>query len=233
MNRYPVKSFAGESLEACSVTSYGLYGDRSFAFIDESKEGWDRYVTARQIPAMLGYKAKLTGESAQLHVTSPDGRVWGWEEGLRDELQPHARVRLSMLHYDPDRTSIPENDGQMAVDSGSILIVTDRSLRQLEQMWGQRVDPRRFRANFVVTLTDDADGEQEWIGRRLAIGEAELSVDMPCERCSMITIEPDSLKRDPGILRTVNEKMELNFGVYASVVKTGQVRLGDPVYRFG
>ncbi|WP_256257851.1 MULTISPECIES: MOSC N-terminal beta barrel domain-containing protein [unclassified Paenibacillus] len=32
ITRYPVKSFAGESLENCQVATYGLYGDRFCAF---------------------------------------------------------------------------------------------------------------------------------------------------------------------------------------------------------
>jgi uncharacterized protein YcbX len=37
INRYPVKSFAGESLTTSKIEAYGVYGDRSHAFIDETK----------------------------------------------------------------------------------------------------------------------------------------------------------------------------------------------------
>jgi len=52
INRYPVKSFAGEKLNSVGLELYGLYGDRSHAFVDDTKEGWSRYITARKIPEM-------------------------------------------------------------------------------------------------------------------------------------------------------------------------------------
>lgn len=53
INRYPVKSFAGEGLETCKMDTYGLYGDRFCAFYDETMEGWQSFFTARDIPNML------------------------------------------------------------------------------------------------------------------------------------------------------------------------------------
>lgn len=37
INRYPVKSFAGENLESCMIEPYGMLGDRFCSFYDESK----------------------------------------------------------------------------------------------------------------------------------------------------------------------------------------------------
>lgn len=34
ISRYPVKSFAGERLNRVELESYGIYGDRSHAFVD-------------------------------------------------------------------------------------------------------------------------------------------------------------------------------------------------------
>ncbi|OGX68649.1 MAG: hypothetical protein A2189_01200 [Paenibacillus sp. RIFOXYA1_FULL_44_5] len=93
INRYPVKSFAGESLNSVRLEAYGLYGDRSHSFVDESKEGWMRYVTARQIPKMLSYKAELPEpgtqlsdlEYSQVKITCPDGRIEQWNEQLLRE----------------------------------------------------------------------------------------------------------------------------------------------------
>lgn len=228
LTRYPVKSFAGEELEASEVAAYGLYGDRSHAFIDDTKEGWDRYVTARQIPGMLAYKARLVGAGSavdfpELQVTSPDGREFGWDERLLADLQRHARTKLSLLAFKPSGADL------LAVDDGSILIVTDAALRRMERAWGKRLDPRRFRANVVISLTNPDIDERAWIGKRLTVGGARLKVVSACERCSMITIDPESLERDASLLRTVNEEADLQFGVYASVERTGPIRVGDPV----
>lgn len=229
INRYPVKSLAGESLETISIESYGLYGDRCHAFIDETKEGWDSFFTARDIPSMLSYKAKLIGESSEdefpkVNVTSPDGRIFNWNEDLLDEMQIYSKRKMSMLTY---KTQHPD---LMAVDMASILIITDTTVRKLEAIWGKRVDNRRFRANLVMSLDESSLNEGDWIGKRLLVGSTELQIDSYCDRCSMITIEPDTLEKDISLLKKVNEEMDLNFGVYASVKKTGQMNVGEKVY---
>lgn len=229
IHRYPVKSFAGESLESSKIDSYGLYGDRSHAFVDVTKEGWNKYFTARHSSRMLGYKAALVGEGTvlafpEVEVISPDGRMFHWDERLLEEIQAFSKKKLSMLSHESGSSQL------LAVDTGSILIVTDRSLRELERIWGKGLDKRRFRANLVVVLSDDAPDESEWIGKKLRVGTAELQTDSFCERCSMITIDPETLESDPTLLKTVNKELGLNFGVYASVVQTGEVNVGDKVY---
>ncbi|TVY11791.1 MOSC domain-containing protein [Paenibacillus cremeus] len=224
INRYPVKSMAGERLQACTVESYGLYGDRFCAFYVPAKTGWKSFITARTLPELLSYKAQLIG--GQVRVLTPDGKDLGWDDDLLRELQRLTPKRISMKSYGAPHPEAPE---LMSVDSASILIVTDRTLQQLEALWGKRLDPRRFRANLVVALDQDAMSEGDWIGKRLAVGSAELQVDTYCERCVMITVDPDTLERDASLLRIVNEKMDLTFGVYASVKKTGDIQAGDQV----
>ncbi|MFC5650962.1 MOSC domain-containing protein [Paenibacillus solisilvae] len=230
ISRYPVKSMAGEDLEKAVIASYGIYGDRSHAFTDESKEGWDRYITARQLPLLLGYKAGL-GESKlpdafpQVEVTAPDGQILGWDSRLLNDIQSHIDQTIHMIRYKPSGSDL------LAVDTGSILIVTDRSLHKLEMLTGNRLDIRRFRPNLVVSLSSEfAGSDEDLIGSRLRIGSTELQINEPCERCSLITIHPDTYERDVNILKKVNEEMNLNFGVYASVIQTGELQVGDQVW---
>ncbi|WP_337100901.1 MOSC domain-containing protein [Paenibacillus sp. YIM B09110] len=229
LNRYPVKSFGGESLSSSQVDTHGLYGDRARAFIDETKEGWDRYYTARNYAGMLEYKAKLVGEGTahafpEVQITGPDSRIREWNEELLAEIESHSKNKLTLLEYAPDR------DGVLAVDSDGILIITDRSLRLLADAWGKSLDYRRFRANIVIAVNNDAGHEREWIGKQLRVGDIALHVKSECDRCSMITIDPDRLEKDSSLLRTVNEKFGLNFGVYANVEQTGTLSIGDAVY---
>jgi uncharacterized protein YcbX len=225
IRRYPVKSFAGERLDTCKIDSYGIYGDRFCAFYDETKEGWDSFFTARKNASMLSYQARLIGETVM--VKGPDGRSFGWNEELLNEIQPLSKQKLSMKSYSAPN---PENPELMSVDLGSILIITDKSLRKLEDLWGKALDRRRFRANFLITLSDSSFDEGDWMGKQLEVGDAALQVDQYCERCSMITLDPDSLERDASLLKRVNEELNLKFGVYASVKQTGNVRIGDKVY---
>lgn len=225
INRYPVKSFAGESLETCTIHTYGLYGDRFCAFIDETKKGWDSFITARVIPNMLAYKAKLVDKGVS--VISPNGLTFSWNEELLDEIQRYSKRKISLTDYKAPNSENPE---LMSVDQASVLIITDSSLRRLETIWGNRIDKQRFRANLIMSIGENTFNENDWIGKHLSVGEAELKIESNCERCSMITIDPDTLERDTSLLKKVNEHMNLCFGVYASVTKPGQIHIGQNVY---
>jgi hypothetical protein len=71
--------------------------------------------------------------------------------------------------------------------------------------------------------------EQDWLGRRLTVGAAELEVLVGCPRCVMITHGFDDLPRDTALLRTVVREAAQNVGVYARVVRPGRVAVGDAV----
>lgn len=229
--RYPVKSMAGESLEQTRIEPYGIYGDRGYALVDETKEGWSRYVTARQIPRLLAYRAKLDEETPPVEgrlpgvtVAAPDGRLHGWNEKLLEELLALSNRAFTLHASEPD-------DKQYNVDSGSILIVAEQTINRLSSLRGKDVDWLRFRPNIVAAFREGIfEREQELAGRRLRIGEAVFRVEEPCERCSMITIDPDTLEKDPELLRTVHRELGLEFGLYASVVRPGTVKRGDAVY---
>lgn len=224
INRYPVKSFAGERLEACEIDAYGMVGDRFGAFYDEAKSGWSRFITARNIPNMLTYQASFA--DGDIRVQAADGRIFRWDGELLGEIQSLTTTPITMSRL---REPHPEDPCLMSVDGASILLITDASLRKLGAMCEQDLDPRRFRGNFVVALDDNSMHEGDWIGRKLAIGDVVLQADSYCERCSLITIDPDSLETNKRVLQKVNNEFDLHFGVYASVVKTGQIRLGDTV----
>ncbi len=230
INRYPVKSFAGQKLNSVTLESYGLFGDRSHAFVDTTKKGWSRYITARQIPEMLCYRAECdhelsTHEFPKVKIIGPDGRKHEWNDRLLEEIQAFTDQKISMERF----SLLSQN--RLAVDDGGILIITDQSLKRIEQLWGKPVDSRRFRANFIIKLYDDFNNNDSFfIDKRITIGDAELSIQSLCERCAMITIDPDNLERDTTLLKRVHEDMNLNFGMYADVVRAGAVQVGDQIY---
>ncbi|NBD23245.1 MOSC domain-containing protein [Paenibacillus sp. T1] len=224
INRFPVKSFGGERLEHCDLEPHGMLGDRIGAFYDETKAGWNKFVTARNIPDMLAYQARY--DNGEIRVTGADGRTFGWNDDLLGDIQKLTSTPISMSRL---KEPHPEHSQLMSVDEGSLLLVTDASIRRLAELWGKDVDQRRFRGNFVVTLAGGAPDEEEWLGRTLAIGDVRLRVDSRCERCVMITMDPDTRAKDPSLLKQVNQSFGNHFGVYASVVRTGRIRLGDQV----
>jgi uncharacterized protein YcbX len=91
-------------------------------------------------------------------------------------------------------------------DVAPLTIMTIQSLRHAARLEpNSRWDARRFRPNLLVDLDDDSEGfvENDWSGRRIAIGEATIEVFAPTPRCVMTTLAQDDLSADRQVLRTV------------------------------
>ncbi|WP_438445164.1 MOSC domain-containing protein [Gorillibacterium sp. sgz5001074] len=225
LRRYPVKSMGGEPLEQCRVEESGLRGDRVRLLL---KERSDKQLTAREQPGLLHYAAEWTENSGgsdegSIKIRTPDNTVYDWAaDELAGELQMKAGEPLAWMVYGAE-------DPLTGVDDAPVLLVTEASLAELGRLWKPERDLwRRFRPNVIVRTEEPAFAELSWTGRHFRLGEAELEVIKGCERCSMITIHPETLEKDPSLLKLVNERCKGLFGVYARVVKKGTVRKGDP-----
>src|SRR6478752_1121880 len=70
--RYPVKSMAGESLDAADLTEAGVVGDR----VVQVRNAAGRIMTARTRPLLLRHRATLSGHNQVLI----DGLPWDAKE---------------------------------------------------------------------------------------------------------------------------------------------------------
>src|SRR5207302_11069920 len=118
-------------------------------------------------------------------------------------------------------------------DLAVVHLLTTATIERLRALYPEgRFEVRRFRPNIVVATAPDQHGfvENDWVGRTLAIGdEVRLRITGPCPRCVMITLPQGDLPKDAGILRTAAQNNQANVGVYADVVRGGNVRRGDGV----
>lgn len=119
------------------------------------------------------------------------------------------------------------------VDAYPLMIMTTRSMETLAARNPEsRVDIRRFRPNLLVEVDDhhgDPFPEIDWVGAKLALGEAVLEVVSPCPRCVMVTHAFADLDQDRPLLRNIVADADQNVGVYASVIEPGRITAGDPV----
>lgn len=117
-------------------------------------------------------------------------------------------------------------------DAFPINLLTTSSLETMRQFNPSATwDVRRFRPNFFIETEPHIKGliESEWAGRTVRLGNVEIRCEIPTARCGMTMQAQKNLPKDPSILRSIVKEGGQNFGIYASVVTAGNVRVGDVV----
>jgi uncharacterized protein YcbX len=71
--------------------------------------------------------------------------------------------------------------------------------------------------------------ETAWPGARLQIADALVHLDALRGRCPMTTVDPDTLERDPEVLKDIGRRFGGRLALDAAVVRGGTVRVGDDV----
>jgi uncharacterized protein YcbX len=240
----PVKGLAVRQLDECELTEAGITGDREFFLVDEN----DLLVNSKGLGVLQQIVPRRDGES--LTLTFPDGttvsqevsfdgslgaRFWGdivevrvvdgpWSEAISDFAGRDLRL-VGGTGPAPDRRR-----------SGAATLLGAGSLRALARMLGEdEVDERRFRMNFGIEGLGEHE-EDEWLGRRVRLGEAVVVPQGNVGRCAVTTQNPDTgapdldtLKALAAYRRVVETTEPLPFGVYAAVAEPGRVSVGDTV----
>jgi len=220
--RYPVKSMLGQSLPRLEVNERGVVGDRLFALRDEQGKFGSGKTTRRFrcIDGLFGFAASAEGDVPLIRF--PDGTLRrGNDPGIDEALSATLGLAVTLAR----EAAIPHHD------AAPVHIVTTASLAWLQrQLPESRIDARRFRPNLVVDVDGDGPVEQDWVGRRLAIGDTlRVEVRQPTERCVMVTMAQSELETDVVILRKLAQEYAEIFGIYADVVTPGAVNRGDTV----
>jgi uncharacterized protein YcbX len=124
------------------------------------------------------------------------------------------------------------------IGGGATTLISSGSLDRLGTEAGVSgpVDGRRFRMLFEVDGVEPHE-EDNWIGKRVAIGDAVIAPVGNVGRCAVTTKNPDTGEVDLDTLATLaayrgereGRTEPLPFGVHAAVVQPGRVRVGDPV----
>jgi len=233
--RHPIKSHGIEALRAVTLAAgTTLPGDRLWAVRHEAAkdpgEGWSpcaNFARVAKAPALAAIRARLhdDGQTVTLsHPQKPDltfapdreaAAFLSWVAGLvpADRAQPMALVRNDARGF----TDTPEP---------TISLCNLASNRAVGQKLRQDLSPLRWRGNIWLDGLDLWQ-EFEWVGRRLALGDAEIEVIAPIERCTATMANPETGARDADTLRALEDGWgHRDFGVYAVVTRGGEVPLG-------
>jgi uncharacterized protein YcbX len=233
LRRYPVKSMMGEDLDRVFVSYAGLVGDRVYAFVDNGNKSSFPWMTGRQGHEMILYKTRFlnppdseeerpAAERFQVEVVTPEGQKFRMGEPA---LQSHLESRFG-------RSMTLRFSERAMTDMRPVSVFGLDTVRMLADETGIPLDHRRFRANFYVAWDNGQPYfEKSLVGKTLRIGE-NLEVQLVEEdpRCIMITLDPESAKPAPELLKTVSQKHGGCAGVYGAVLREGIVKVEDPVY---
>jgi len=200
--RYPVKSMAGEPLDSVELTAGGIPGDRIVQVL-----GPEGVRTSRRQYRLLGLRGTL-GPDGQPLV---NGLPWRSEEVL-------ALVKAAA----GEDAWLEAYDGLDRFDILPLLVATDGAVAAFGR------DVRRLRPNILIGGVEGM-GETRWPGGELHIGAAVVGLDSLRGRCPMTTVDPDTLVRDPEVLRDIGRRFGGRLALNAEVLRPGHIRVGDAV----
>jgi len=204
---------AGEMVDSVALTETGFEGDRRWALVDGTANRAGKLLTATEDKRLMAYHARLTGDDVEVVV--PGGDTRRLDDALVSDVGRASGRPLTL------RDLAGAN-----FDDSPVLVVNLSTIAAFALAAGVPVDHRRFRANLYLEGLEP-DDELRWVGRRLQVGSAELEVVKRCERCMVITLDPDSTAATPALLRVLTQTSDTCMGVYCRVTRPGQVSVGD------
>lgn len=244
----PVKSLHVVNPDEVELEHSGVAGDRRFWLVDRSR----RLVNGKRHPELMRVRPDWDEDSLRLSLAFPDGSV---VEGEVEPGEPFAAELYGTPH--PSRLVPGPWQGALSEFVGEALTLLwseggaqdrgrDRggwatliSRGSLERMRAEAgvadpVDGRRFRMLFEIDGVEPHE-EDEWIGRRVEIGEAVIAPVGDVGRCVVTTCDPDTAVSDFDTLKLLagyrpeGVTEPLPFGVYCDVAVPGRVCVGDAV----
>jgi uncharacterized protein YcbX len=140
---------------------------------------------------------------------------------MQDEIDGQLRVVAAPGHRFTD-VSVHSPEMMEAVS-----LINLASIRDLEDRIQRRVDPRRFRANFLVDGLEPWE-EFNWLDRTVSIGGATFKVVKRTRRCVATEVNPDTAERDISVPQELMKNFgHMDLGIYLTVQSGSTVHVDD------
>jgi uncharacterized protein YcbX len=250
----PVRGLGLTHPESIELSEMGVVEDRRFYIVDDH----GRLVDRLRASSLVRVSAETNADATWLRLTLPDGVAVEGDVRLDEPVRTDIYGRVAVGHVvgGPWSAALEpfvgrpvlvvrcDRQGGTRIKAGevhvrnAISLVSDGSLGELARQLGvASVDGRRFRMLIEVEGAG-AHEEDTWIGGRVAIGSAVLSITKPDARCAITTQDPDSGARDLDTLRTIlryrgfragDPEHKIDFGVLGEVGVPGRIAVGDGV----
>ncbi len=252
---YPVKSLAGRAQTEAYVTRRGLQMDRRWMLVDEDGD----FLSQRECPEMCLIQTSFKNNNLRLTFDRETytiplnlplqaerlwATVWGDEVEVQMVDETVNKWLSDILGTDCRLVYMPETSKRLVnetfathaddhvsfADGYPVLLTNKASLNLLNTQLERPIGMDRFRPNLVVSGFEPF-AEDQW--KKVIIGDIPFAVVKPCERCSVITIDPQTAKRGKEPLRTLakfrNIEGKVTFGQNLIPLREGSLRLGSTV----
>ncbi|MEO0487631.1 MAG: MOSC domain-containing protein [Pseudomonadota bacterium] len=244
--RHPIKAHGSEALDQVALSvDATLPWDRVWAVAHEKSKAdgrtWARcgnFSRGATSPSLMAITCAFDDATETLTLNHPDLEPLTANPD-RDGAAIVAWVSAVMGAGERPSTQVIRAQsaatGQGLTDNPNpyLSILGEASLRAFSQACGRDLGPLRFRGNLWVSETGPWE-EFEWVGRRIRIGAAELSVEARIDRCPATMVNPETGRRDTDTLAVLQDRWgHIDFGVFARVTKPGEIRLGDQIEVIG
>jgi uncharacterized protein YcbX len=234
--RHPIKGHGRETLASVRLSAGEcLPWDRHWAVAHEAAKlvpGWNpcvNFARGAKAPELMAITSVLDEATATVTLHHP---ARGDIRFRPDDPTDVPRFLDWVRPLNPENRAQPAQivtagRGMTDSDFPSVAILSNASLADLTARMGQDLSPHRWRGN--LWLEGAAPwAEFGWIGREIRIGQAVLRIEERITRCTATQVNPDSGKTDADTLSALEAAFgHQDFGVYATVVKGGDVAMGD------
>jgi uncharacterized protein len=244
----PVKALHVVNPDEVELGRHGVAGDRRFWLVDRNR----RLVNGKGHPELMRVRPEWNEASRRLALTFPDG------SGVEGEVEPGEPFEAALYGTPHPSRAVPGPWQEALSDfagepltllwseggaqdrgrdhGGWATLVSRGSLERLRAEAGvaEPVDGRRFRMLFEIDGVEP-HSEDDWLGRRVEIGDAVIAPVGDVGRCVVTTCDPDTAVSDLDTLKLLagyrreGVTEPLPFGVYCDVAVPGRVCVGDAV----
>ncbi|WP_170429347.1 MOSC domain-containing protein [Ruegeria arenilitoris] len=234
--RHPIKSHGREAVQSVTMTpGQTMPGDRVWAVAHEASkaDGSDwvpcaNFSRGAKAPQLMAIEAHTNEKSLTLShpdrpelTFDPDHEVQAFLDWVKP-LMPADRAASARIIRAPGR-------GMTDSDFPSISLCNMASNRAVGQKLDTDLSINRWRGNIWfdgLPLWEELD----WIGREVQIGAVVFQVRERITRCLATTANPDTGQRDADTLGALETWGHQDFGVYAEVIRGGEISVGDKVH---
>ena len=243
IHRHPIKGLSPESLDTVDLTAdAGIPGDRRFALalstthFDPHAPEWlpkTSFLTLMRHERLAALETRYDEKNEILVIRRNGAEVMreqiGTDAGRAAIERFFSAFLEGKIEGKPHLVAAPPLHMFSDHKHKVLSIINLATIRDLERVVGEPVDPVRFRANLYIDGAAPWE-EFQWIDKTLAIGGARLAVTARIDRCAATTVNPGSGVRDINIPRALQKGFgHIDCGVYARVTANGRVVVGDVV----